>query len=78
MQGQFFELVAYKNAWGENRVYFYNPEQVLIALAADWTDVVPVHPFVAVAAGRSLFRAEDLLNLAGLLRELSSRGAGRV
>ena len=46
-RGQPFELVAYKSAWGEDRVYFYNHEQQLIALPASWTDVIAVDPFVA-------------------------------
>jgi hypothetical protein len=46
-----FELIAYKTAWGEDRVYFYNEEQQLIALPASWTDVVPANPFLAIARG---------------------------
>jgi len=38
-----------------------------MALPASWTDLVPPDPFVAVAAGRSLFRADDLLELAQLV-----------
>ena len=71
-------MVAYKSAWGEDRVYFYNHEQQLIALPASWTDVIAVDPFVAVAQGRSLFRAEDLLDLAGLLGRLRSKESGNV
>jgi hypothetical protein len=69
-----FELVAYKNAWGEDRVYFYNEHQQLTGLSASWTDVVAVEPFVLVSAGRALFRAEDLLELAGLIGRLCCRG----
>ena len=68
-----FELIAYKSAWGEDRVYFYNHEQQLIALPASWTDVIAVNPFVGVAEGRSLFRADDLLDLAELVVCLLSR-----
>jgi hypothetical protein len=39
-------------------------------LPASWTDVVDPDPFVVMAAGRSLFRVEDLLTLADLLAEL--------
>ena len=77
-RGQPFELVAYKSAWGEDRVYFYNHEQQLIALPASWTDVIAVDPFVAVAEGRSVFRAEDLLDLAELVRRLRSKESGNV
>ena len=76
--GQRFELVAYKSAWGEDRVYFYNQEQQLIALPASWTDVIAADPFVATSAGRALFRAEDLLELVRLVHCLSSRGSTNV
>jgi len=71
--GRQFELVAYKSAWGEHRVYFYNEEQQLIALPASWTDVVAADPFISVAQGRALFRADDLLELAGLVGRLSRK-----
>jgi hypothetical protein len=71
--GRQFELVAYKSAWGEDRVYFYNEEQQLIALPASWTDVVAADAFISVAQGRALFRADDLLELAGLLGRLSRK-----
>ena len=70
--------MAYKNAWGEDRVYFYNEHQQLTALPASWTDGIAADPFVAVSAGRSLFRAEDLLELVRLVRGLSSRGGTDV
>jgi hypothetical protein len=77
-RGQCFELVAYKCAWGEDRVYFHNEEQQLIALPASWTDVVAADPFVSIAQGRALFRADDLFELVGLVRCLSSRGGNDV
>jgi Family of unknown function (DUF5372) len=70
-------LVAYKNAWGEDRVYFYD-EQRLVALPAAWTDVIAADPFVLVASGRSLFQAADLLELAGLIGDLPVKGSGDV
>jgi hypothetical protein len=73
-----FELVAYKSAWGENRVYFYNEEQQLTTVPARWTDVVATDPFVAVSAGRAVFRSEDLLELSALVRRLLSQGGGNV
>jgi hypothetical protein len=76
--GRRFELVEYKNAWGEDRVYFHNEKDQLIALPASWTDVVAADPFISVAEGRSLFRADDLFELAGLVRRLSSKGGNNV
>jgi hypothetical protein len=71
-------MVAYKSAWGEDRVYFYNERQQLTALPASWTDVVPADPAVAVAAGRAPFRANDLLELVQLLHCLSVKGSNNV
>jgi hypothetical protein len=39
----------------------------LRSVPAGWTDVDPPDPFVVIAAGRSAFRAADLLALACLL-----------
>ena len=53
--------------WGEDRVYFHDDNGRLVAIPAAWTSVFPPDPFVRVAAGRSPFRAHDLLELARLL-----------
>ena len=37
-----------------------------------WTDIGLKDPFVAVSAGRSLFRVEDLLGLVRLIEEINS------
>jgi Family of unknown function (DUF5372) len=76
--GRRFKLVAYKSAWGEDRVYFHNEEQQLIAVPASWTDVVAADPLVSIAEGRALFRADDLSELAALVRCLFSRGSNHV
>ena len=39
------------------------------SLPTSWTDASAVDPFVAVAAGRSLFRVVDLIELAQLIGE---------
>jgi hypothetical protein len=40
-------------------------------LPASWTDVDGPDPFLVLSAGRSHFRADDLLQLATLVRALS-------
>lgn len=77
-RGQQFKLVVYKSAWGEDRVYFHNESQQLIALPASWTDVVAADPFISVAEGRAVFRADDLFELATLVRCLSAKGSSNV
>ncbi len=68
--GREFELVDYHKNWGEDRVYFYDAEGRLQAILASCTDAGGIDPFVAIAAGRSLFRYTDLIELAELVNEL--------
>lgn len=54
-------------------MYFHKEGEHLVSVPAGWTDIMAVDPVVEVAAGRALFRAEDLIELAQLVRRL--RGA---
>jgi hypothetical protein len=62
--------VTYLHTWGENRVYFHREGEHLVSVPASWTDVVAEDPLVQLAAGRSLFRAVDLIELAQLVERL--------
>lgn len=66
--------MEYRHAWGEERVYFLDSSGQVQRLPASWTDVVGEDPFVAVAAGRSPLRVEDLLRLADLVSGLRREG----
>jgi hypothetical protein len=68
--GREFDLIEYRNNWGEDRVYFHDAEGLLQSILANCTDVGGVDPFVEIAAGRSCFRYEELLRLADLLEGL--------
>jgi hypothetical protein len=68
--GQEIDFVVHRHNWGEDRVYFRESDGHLASLPARWTSVVPDDPFVVVAAGRSHFRVEDLIDLAALVRRL--------
>jgi len=72
LYGCAFELVIYRNNWGEDRVYFHNPNGRLVSIPAQWTSIAGEDPFVIVAAGRSCFRVEDLVRLHQLLEGLKS------
>ena len=48
------------------------------SLPASWTDAGAVDPFVAIAAGRSLFRIVDLIELAQLIGEWKLGGSHGV
>jgi hypothetical protein len=68
--GREFEIVTYRQNWGDERVYVRGPGDELMSLPVAWTDMGVVCPFVMVGAGRSLFRFEDLLALSHLLEQL--------
>lgn len=67
-------MVTCRHAWGEDRVYYHDVEGRLRSLPAAWTSLFVPDPFVAVAAGRSAFRLEDLRGLRRLLDGLSEEG----
>jgi len=71
---QEFELVTYLHTWGEHRAYFHKEGEHLVSVPATWTDIVAEDPVVQLAAGRALFRAVDLINLAQMLKRM--RGVG--
>ena len=45
---------------------FFDDDQRLRSLPLAWTSLEPSDPFVSLAAGRALFRMEDLLRLVQL------------
>jgi hypothetical protein len=71
LAGGEFEFVKRRRNWQADRVYFLDAEGELVALPAEWTDAAPVDPFVVVAAGRSPFHIEGLLELAELVDSLA-------
>jgi Family of unknown function (DUF5372) len=60
---QEFEAVSYRQNWGEDRVWFHDSNGRLQSVSTSWTNAAAVDAFVVVAAGRSLFRVVDLLEL---------------
>ncbi len=71
LKGREYELARYGHTWGEHRVFFREPGEVQVrSLPASWTDILVPDPFVAMAAGRSPFRPDDLVLLAALLKEV--------
>ena len=69
LAGQEFDFAFRRSNWGEDRVFVFTADGVR-SFPAGWTDAAPADPFVVIAAGRSPFRVQDLLDLAGLLERL--------
>ncbi len=63
-------MVIYRQNWGEERVWLHDAQGRLISLPALWTSVIAEDAFVAVSAGRSMFRVAELLALTRLIEEL--------
>jgi len=75
--GRSFRLVAYRNNWGENRVFFVDDSAQSSWMPASWTDLEPLDPFVVQAAGRAAFRVQDLLELARRMGVVAPKGKPR-
>jgi hypothetical protein len=73
--GRRFAVVAVRKNWGEDRIYYHDARGQLTGIAAHWTDMAPADPVVALSAGRSPFRFEDLMELSRLLASLQSEGS---
>ena len=53
------------------RVFYLDEAGKQCSLPAGWTDVIPQDPFVCIAAGRSPFRVQELVELSRLILEIS-------
>ena len=76
LRGAEYELVTRKLTWGEDRVFYYDPNGKLKSLLTNLTDVVSKDAFERISAGRSLFRVDDLLELRHLLDRRQHAGKG--
>jgi hypothetical protein len=71
--GEEFELLGYRRSFGNECLDCQDSEGRLTSVPLAWTEAAGIgDPFVVASAGRSYFRAEDLLQLAELIRRLSS------
>jgi Family of unknown function (DUF5372) len=73
--GRELVMVGIRQAWGEDRVFFFDEDGAQRSLPTGWTDVAAADPFVARAGGRSALRVADLLALVDLLDGLGRSGA---
>ncbi len=76
--GQDIDFIDRPQRWGEDRILYRDPDGYVLSLPARWTSVEAQDPFVIVAAGRSHFRAADLIDLAALVATLRAGGSSDV
>jgi hypothetical protein len=69
-------MVGIRQAWGEDRVFFFDEHGAQRSLPTGWTDAVAPDRFVGLSGGRSAFRVVDLVALGELIDGLR-RPAGR-
>jgi hypothetical protein len=67
-----FEIDSVRRIANGCRIFFFNTKGRRSSVPLNWTDVGPQDPFVALSAGRSLFRVEDLLGLVRLVEEINN------
>jgi hypothetical protein len=73
--GQTFPLLSQRFAWGEERVFFPDPQtQQVRSLPLAWTNLALPDPFLVVAGGKTVLRFRDLQQLAQLLRQKQTHG----
>jgi len=73
--GQTLLLLSQRFAWGEERVFFADPQTHQVrSLPQAWTSLALPDPFLVVAAGKAVLRFSDLEQLAQLLRQKQTQG----
>jgi Family of unknown function (DUF5372) len=70
LTGREFEALARKEYGGEQRVCFLDKKGRECEIPLSWTDLAPEDALATLAAGKSWFRATDLLELARLVEAL--------
>ena len=67
------ERTGYRRSFGHERVEGRDTSGALVTVPLSFTDAAPEQdPFLAISAGRALFRGGDLLRLAELLRGIAT------
>jgi hypothetical protein len=69
--GKQFVLATRRQAWGEDRINYFNSQGKLCSILAAWTSLANKDYFLEASAGRSWFRAEDIVELDRLLQHLN-------
>jgi len=74
LYGQIFPLLSQRFAWGEERVFFSDPQTHQVrSLPQAWTSLALPDPFLVVAHGKAVLRWNDLHQLAQFLGSKQSQ-----
>jgi hypothetical protein len=74
LYGHTFPLLSRRLAWGEERVFFPDPQtQQVRSLPLAWTNLALPDPFLVVGGGNTVLRWKDLQQLAQFLRQQQSQ-----
>jgi hypothetical protein len=74
LQGQTFPLLVQSFAWGEERVFFSDPEtHQMRSLPLAWTSLAPPDLFLVLAKGQAVLRFEDIQSLVQLLNDVQTK-----
>lgn len=65
-----FELLRHQRYSTEERIRFCDNCGLVREIPLSWTSAAPEDPFLSLAQSRSWFRFNDLVELAGLVKEL--------
>jgi Family of unknown function (DUF5372) len=72
---QTLPLLAQRFAWGEERVFFPDPQTHEVrSLPLAWTSLALPDPFLVVAGGKAVLRLRDLQHLVQMLRDQQISG----
>jgi hypothetical protein len=72
--GQTFLLLSQRIAWGEERVFFSDPQTHQVrSLPQAWTSLALPDPFMVEACGKAVLRFSDLEQLVQFLRRKDTR-----
>ena len=70
--GKEIDVVERRIHWGDDLLFYRDRLGYVTALPTRWTSVETEDPFVVVSAGRSHFKAADLIVLASLIADIQS------
>ena len=77
--GEELRILEYRRSWGHEQVVGIDSNDRILSVPLAWTDAGGApDPFIALSAGRSFFRLEDLLRLADLIHRLGGSAGAPV